>query len=84
MNQVEFAAGGNQVIVVYSSGDTGTELDPVALYGAIAQDAARRASQGWRIVSTAAMPVRHAGTLMGLEGSGYETKASVAVVYAAS
>jgi hypothetical protein len=82
VNQVEFAAGPNQPIVVYSSGDTGMETEPAGLYGAIAQDAERRAAQGWRIVSTAAVPVRHAGTFMGREGSGYETKASVAVIYA--
>ena len=82
MDQVEFAAGPNQTIVVYSSGDTGTEIDPAEIYGAIAEDAERRAAQGWRIVSTAAVPVRHAGTFMGLDGSGYETKASVAVIYA--
>ena len=81
MDQVEFAAGPNQSIVVYSSGDSGNEVDPAGLYGAIAQDAERRAAEGWRIVSTAAVPVRHAGAFMGREGSGYETKASVAVIY---
>jgi hypothetical protein len=78
----EFSAGPNQTIVVYSSGDTGEEIDPTQLYGEIAADAERRAAEGWRIVSTAAVPLRHAGTFMGLEGSGFETKACVAVVYA--
>ena len=82
MTQSEFSAGPNQSIVVYISGDAGTEIDPAGLYQAIAQDAERRAASGWRIVSTAAVPVRHAGAFLGREGSGYETKVSVAVVYA--
>ena len=78
----EFNAGDNQSIVVYSSGDTGAEIDPAGLYAWVAKDAERRAGEGWRIVSMATVPLRHAGALMGREGSGYETKASVAVVYA--
>jgi hypothetical protein len=82
MTQTELSAGPNQKIVVYVSADTGVEIDPAGLYGAIAQDAEARAASGWRIVSTAAVPVRHAGAFLGREGSGYETKVSVAVVYA--
>ena len=84
MTQTELSAGPNQKIVVYVSDDTGGEIDPAGLYGAIAQDAEARAASGWRIVSTAAVPVRHAGTFLGRDGSGYETKVSVAVVYAAA
>ena len=84
MTQTELSAGPNQKIVVYVSDDTGVEIDPADLYGAIAQDAEARAASGWRIVSTAAVPVRHAGTFLGRDGSGYETKVSVAVVYAAA
>jgi hypothetical protein len=78
----EFNAGPNQTIVLYSSGDTGAELDPGVLYRQIATDAELRAVGGWRIVSIAEIPLRHGGTFMGLEGAGFETKASVAVVYA--
>jgi hypothetical protein len=84
MNQNEFGAGPNQSIVVYASSDTGSEIDPAALYQAIAQDAETRAQSGWRIVSIAAVPIRHAQAFLGREGSGYETKFSVAVVYATS
>jgi hypothetical protein len=84
MTQTELSAGPNQKIVVYVSDDTGVEIDPAGLYGAIAQDAEARAASGWRIVSTAAVSVRHAGAFLGREGSGYETKVSVAVVYAAA
>ena len=82
MTQTEFSAGPYQSIVVYSSGDMGAEIDPAAMYQAIAKDAEQRALAGWRIVSTAAVPVRHAAAFLGREGSGYETKFSVAVVYA--
>ena len=82
MTQIEFSAGPNQSIVVYSSGDVGAEIDPAAMYQAIAKDAEQRALAGWRIVSTASVPVRHAGAFLGREGRGYETKFSVGVVYA--
>jgi len=78
----EFNAGANQVIVVYLSVDTGDEVDPTALYGEIAQDAARRSEAGQHIVSMAAVPTRHAQGFMAREGSGYETKIAVTVVYA--
>jgi len=38
-------------------------------------------ASGWRIVSTTAVTTRHAQAFMGREGSGYETKMSVVVVY---
>jgi hypothetical protein len=78
----EFAAGAGQSIVVYVSTDTSDEVDPAALYGEIATDAAARLLKGQRIVSLAATPLRHAQSFMGRQGSGYETKISVAVVYA--
>ncbi len=78
----EFNAGANQTIIVYITADTGEEVDPLALYGDIAQDAARRAGDGQRIVSMAAVPTRHAQGFMARQGSGYETKLAVAVVYA--
>jgi hypothetical protein len=81
MQRVEFEAGPNQAIVVYTSDDQGGEVDPAAVHGEVAGDAAARAADGWRIVSTAALPTRHAQAFMGREGSGYETKMSVIVVY---
>jgi hypothetical protein len=78
----EFDAGNGQSIVVYVSPDTGSEIDPTAVYGDIAKDAARRAAAGQRIVSLAAVPTRHSAAFLGREGSGYETKFAVAVVYA--
>jgi hypothetical protein len=77
----EFNAGANQTIVVYVSPDTGEEVDPLALYGEIAEDAARRAEAGQRIVSVAAVPMRHAQGFVARQGSGFETKLAVAVIY---
>ncbi len=77
----EFDAGPNQVIVVYVVPDTGTELDPENLFSKVAEDAVRRAGQSQRIVSMTVMPTRHAAVAFGREGSGYETKAAIAVVY---
>ena len=81
MQFTEFEAGANQVMVVYSTDDTGGELDPVRIFAQVASDAQNRAAQGWRIVSTAVMPTRHSAVAFGREGSGYETKAGIAVVY---
>jgi hypothetical protein len=78
----EFIAGANQTIVVYVSADTGEEVDPLALYGQIAEDAERRAGSGQRIVSVAAVPTRHSQGFLARQGSGFETKLAVAVVYA--
>jgi hypothetical protein len=78
----EYPAGPDQVLVVYAPPDASIELDPLAIASEIAADAATRASGGWRIVSTADMPLRHGGTAFGLQGSGFETKAAILVVYA--
>jgi hypothetical protein len=81
MTENEFGAGPNQMVVVYVSEDTSEEIDPLALFGHIAADAEQRALAGCRIVSMAVMPLRHGGTLMN-KGGGFQTKTSVAVVYA--
>jgi hypothetical protein len=81
MEPVEFDAGDGQSIVVYISPDTGEEVDAAAFYAEIAQDSARRAADGRRIISVAAVPTRHAQAFVARQGSGYETKLAVAVVY---
>jgi hypothetical protein len=57
------------------------ELDAVAIIAEIAGDAAERATRGLRILSMTTIPLRHAGTYFGQEGSGFQTKAAIAVVY---
>jgi hypothetical protein len=79
-----FDAGNGQTIVVYVSPDTGTEVNPAELYAAVARDAADRAAGGERIVSMSASPLRHSAVKLGREGSGYESKLCIAVVYARS
>lgn len=77
----EFDAGPDHVIVLYRPPDTGSELDPGWIFGQIAADATARATSGLRMLSMTTMPLRHAGTAFGQEGSGYETKSAVAVLY---
>jgi hypothetical protein len=81
MFQQEFDAGEGQAVVVYQSDDTGTEIEAASLLVAIAADAAQRARQGRRIVTMTSIPLRHSGAFMGREGSGFETKVAVVVVY---
>jgi len=77
----EFAAGPDHTIVVYMPPDLGVELDAIQLLAEIADDAGARAGRGLRILSMTTMPLRHAATVFGQEGSGYETKVAIAVVF---
>ena len=81
MEHHEFEAGPDHVIVLYLPPDMSSEIDPVAIFSEIAADAAERAGSGMRILSMTTMPLRHGGLWAGAEGSGYQTKTSVAVVY---
>jgi len=71
----------DQVIVLYVPPDTGGELDPSAIYGHIAADAAKRDQDGMRIASMHATPLRHAGAYLGRNGNGFETRLAVVTVY---
>ena len=84
MTPTEFEAGPGQVFAVYEPDDTGTEVDPQAIYAAIAADAATRAARGQRIVSMTTLPSRHSGVAFGRTGSGYQTKVTVTVVYSSA
>ena len=77
----EFSAGPDHLIVLYLPADLRTEIDPAQIFAEIAADATERAAQGLRILSMTTMPLRHGGLWAGAEGSGYQTKTSVAVVY---
>lgn len=77
----EFEAGPDHMVVVYQPSDVSAELDPLAVFGAIAADASRRAADGQRLLSMTTMPLRHGGTYFGQEGSGFQTKVAVAVTY---
>ena len=79
--QTEYPAGPDHVIVVYQPPDLGMEVDPANLMGWIAADARERAKNGLRMLSLTSIPLRHAGTAFGNDGSGYQTKAAVTVLY---
>ena len=79
--QTEYPAGPDLVIVVYQPPDLGVEVDPTNLVGWIAADARERAKGGLRMLSMTSFPMRHAGTAFGNDGSGYQTKVAVAVLY---
>lgn len=81
LSVTEFEAGPDHLIVLYRPPDMGVELEPVSILATIAADASARASSGLRILSMTTMPLRHGGTFMGQEGSGFQTKAAIAVVY---
>lgn len=84
MKRFEHAAGVGQWIVLYVSPDTGGPVDPDAEMAEIAQDAASWAEKGWRIVSTAAVPMRQSGTAGNMffqTGGGFETQMAIVVVY---
>ena len=78
--QTEYPAGPDHVIVVYQPPDLGMEIDPANLMGWIAADARERAKNSLRMLSISTTPLRHAGTAFG-NGSGYETKVAVTVLY---
>jgi hypothetical protein len=81
MEQHEFTAGPDHTVVLYLPPDAGVELDAMGLMAEISADAAARAARGLRILSMTTMPLRHAGTYFGQEGSGFQTKVAIAVVY---
>ena len=81
MEMQEFEAGPDHVIVLYLPADVSSEVDPVAIFSGIAADATTRADAGLRMLSMTTMPLRHGGLWAGAEGSGYQTKTSVAVLY---
>lgn len=81
MSMQEFPAGPDHLIVLYMPEDVGSEIDPVVIFGEVAADATARASSGLRMLSMNTMPLRHGGAWAGAEGSGYQTKTSVAVLY---
>lgn len=81
ISQSEFPAGPDHVLVVYEPPDIGSEIDPANLFGWIAADARDRAGSGLRMLSMTTIPLRHAGTAFGNDGSGYQTKLAVAVLY---
>jgi len=84
VDQTDYEAGPGRKISVYTPPDTGGEIDPAWTFQAIAADAAMRAAQGWQILSMTVVPLRHSAAFIAREGSGYESKISVVVLYGSS
>jgi len=85
MNRLEYPAGSTQKVVVFTSNDTGGEVDALGLVAAMAADAAEHETQGWRIVSSFALHLRQMGTagnILFQSGGQYTTQAVVTVIYA--
>ena len=79
--QTEYEAGPDHVLVVYEPPDLGTEVDPANFMGWVAADARARSATGLRMLSMTSIPLRHAGTAFGNDGSGFVTKVAVTVLY---
>jgi hypothetical protein len=85
---MEFPAGTDQVIVTYGTAEfpnlMGAGLTK-GLLARVAEDAAARASGGWRIASLDTFITAYTGTIGNVfaqTGSGYPTDVVVSVVYA--
>ena len=85
MEKRDYPAGADQVITVFVTGDSGSQLDADEIFMAVAADAAERDQQGWRAVSMTAIPLRQTGTagnVLFQSGGQFATLAAVAVLYA--
>jgi hypothetical protein len=81
----ELQAGPNQLIVVYVTEDAGSMIEPASVWEQVAGDAGERATEGWRILSTAVTPMRQMGTagnILFQSGGQFATQVAVTVVYA--
>ena len=82
---LERPAGEGQLIVAFVNRDEGAAIDVEAILTFIAQDAAKREAEGWRLVSIGGMPMRQMGTAGNIvfqSGGQYATQAAVVAVYA--
>ena len=81
---LERPAGENQLIVAFVNRDEGAVIDVEAVLTFVAEDAAKREAEGWRLVSIGGMPMRQMGTagnIMFQSGGQYATQAAVVAVY---
>lgn len=80
----EYPAGPGQLVVVYEGPDDGAGVAPGSIAAEIAADANRRASAGWRLVSSSVFPLRQTGTagnLLFQTGGQYATQLAAIVLY---
>jgi len=82
MDHREIPVSEDRMLVVYLPPDNGVEVDVGSIMTLVAADAAARGSSGWQLASVDTMNIRHAGVYFGQQGSGFETKLAVTVLYA--
>jgi hypothetical protein len=83
--QLELPAGDDQLIVTYVNQDEGTQVDVEAMLRFCGEDAATRATSGWRLVSVGGLPLRQMGTAGNVifqSGGQYATQGAIVAVYA--
>ncbi len=81
----ERQVGEDQLFVLFFNDDRGNAVDVAQLFHVVAEDAARRTEQGWRLVSTDTFSTRQMGTAGNMffqTGGQYSTQATVLAVYA--
>ncbi len=80
----EIEAGPDQLLVLYSTEDTGDVINILDVWKAVASDAAKRAAEGWHIATMTVTPLRQTGTagnVLFQTGGQYATQIAVTVAY---
>jgi hypothetical protein len=83
-SKVELPAGEGQLIVMFVNEDAGDSIEVGAFGNALADDAAERRKEGWRLMSVASMPLRQTGTagnVLFQSGGQYATQAALIATY---
>lgn len=83
-SRLELPAGDDQLIVMFVNEDTGSHFDIGAFGNALAEDAAARRANGWRLMSVASMSMRQSGTagnVLFQSGGQYATQAALIATY---
>lgn len=81
----DYPAGQSQLIVAFVNQDDSSKIDVDAFLKAVAEDAAKKEQEGWRLVSVGGLPMRQMGTagnILFQSGGQYATQAAVVAVYA--
>ena len=81
----DYPAGQDQLIVAFVNQDDSSKIDVDQFLKAVAEDAATKELEGWRLVSIGGLPMRQMGTagnIMFQSGGQYATQAAVVVIYA--
>ncbi len=83
-SKLELPAGDGQLIVMFVNDDTGDSFEVSAFGTAVADDAAERRKDGWRLMSVASLTMRQVGTagnVLFQTGGQYATQAALIATY---